>query len=433
MITDCLYKFVYSKQANWINIVLLLLSVAIIYWPVYQFEFVIGWDDQWFVTNAYTQHGLNWKNISAIFTHFHHGQYAPLNQLYYTCIYYLAGYNPAYYHIAGVVVHGCNVLLVYGLIHTLARQFTRETLLPVKLISFFTALIFAVLPINVEPVAWVSASKVTLYALFYLMALICYIHYLRNRRATYFYLTLFFFICSFGAKEQAVSLPLCLLLFDYLFQRKLNTRSVWMEKMPFFILALLFGLITIQSQGFEDTDRSFYPLYQRIPLAAYTLSEYFTKCWLPIHLSYLYPFPFQSDESVPLWLWLYVIILPILGYCFYPKFKAPWLLFGLGFFLIHIVLVINLTSLARFSVVADRYAYIASIGVCFMISFSLVKQLYQVKRPLIIAVVALIYICSLGIYASVHLTVWNNTYSLKEKLKKTIERRADFDELKKLK
>src|SRR5690606_3928296 len=115
------------------------------------------------------------------------------------------------------------------------------------------------MPINVEPIVWVSASKVLLYAMFYLLSLICYSHFLKSGKSIYYYLTILCFIFSFGAKEQAVTMPLCLLLFDLLYSRKFTDIMVWYEKVPFFIISLIFGLITLQSQGLEE-ERHFYPI-----------------------------------------------------------------------------------------------------------------------------------------------------------------------------
>ncbi|WP_345230313.1 hypothetical protein [Olivibacter ginsenosidimutans] len=256
---------------------------------------------------------------------------------------------------------------------------------------------------------------------------------LNHQKTAFYYFTILSFIFSFGAKEQAVSLPLCLLLWDTVYRRNLATGAVWLEKLPFFVLALFFGLITIQSQGLEDTGRTFYPFYQRLPLAAYTISEYFTKCIFPMNLSYLYPFPFEGDEGVCWWLWIYPLAIPLILYTLYPYIKRQWLFFALFFFGIHLVLVINLFSLARFSVVADRYGYLASIGPCFLISYIYVAYLVRKRNIPIVYLFGIIYLGALFLYAANHLSVWRNTYTLKAKLKHTIESRSDFEELKKLK
>ncbi|MDR6570730.1 hypothetical protein [Chitinophaga ginsengisegetis] len=399
---------------------------------MYKFDFLYGWDDQWFVTNHYTELGFSADNLYEILTNFHYGQYAPLNQLYYTLLYNLFGYNPAAFHVAGVCLHVVNIVLVYFFIDIIGEAVLKMPRGQVKQTAFMTALLFALLPVNVEPVAWVAASKVTLYTGAYLAALICYCRYLKTDSAMPFYGTILFFILSFAAKEQAVLLPVCLLLIDYVYNRNFSKRIVWMEKLPFFILAVLFGIITIKSQGFQSGERSFYSFYQRVPLAFYTVSEYFTKCLIPVNLSYLVPFPFQIDDEVSPWLWIYVVTIPLIIYCFYKQIKRNrWLLFGLVFFFIHIVLVANLFPLARFAIVADRYAYLASIGLCLVAAYLFVYYMEKTQFQAFVKGGVAVYAVTLMLYSMFHIEVWTNAWRLKKKLKYTIEHRPDYETIKK--
>jgi hypothetical protein len=407
----------------------LVFSVVIVYWQVYSFDFLMGWDDQWFITNAYTENGLHWDNIYAILTDFYYGQYAPVNQLYYTVLYSLFQYNPAYFHIASAIVHLVNVLLVYQLIYQLAPRIAILNDILVRQMSFLTALLFSVLPINIEPVAWISASKVMLYAFFYLLALLSYCRYLRTKKPAGFYLTILYFILSFGAKEQAVMLPACLLLLDHVYRRNFRKKEIWIEKLPFILLSILFGFITIQSQELQSSEQEFYPIYERIPLSFYTLSEYFTKSFIPVNLSYLYPFPFQIAEKAPWWLWIYVLAVPAIIYCFFPQIKKRWMYFGALFFLIHIILVLNFIPVGRFSVIADRYAYVASIGLCFIAAYTFVVYTNGSRFKRLFKVAAALYITTLVIYGTSHIGVWENAPSLKERLRRTIENRYDYPQL----
>lgn len=418
-----------TRQA-FIHSAILLSVVLVIYWPVYSFEFLNGWDDQWFVTNPYTANGLNWYNLWDIFTHFYYGQYAPVNQLYYTILHSLFGYSPMAFHVASVGLHAANVLIVYRFLLTIAPKIFTDKDSSLRSISFVSTFFFALLPINIESVAWVSASKVLLYALFYLTGLTHYLRYLDSRRAIHYYIALLCFILSFGSKEQAITFPLCLLLLDYFFRRKLNDSILWLEKLPFFTVALLFGLATIQSQGFDQEEKLFYSIYQRIPLVFYTISEYFTKTVAPINLSYLYPFPFERDENPPLWLWVYVVCVPVITYCLRTYLKLGWIRFALLFFLLHLALVTNVTPLARHSVVADRYSYIATIGICIVIGYGLSAAYFKTQWKSRSVGIGIIYACLLIAYSCSHIWVWKNAYTLKKRLKETIEQRADFEELK---
>ncbi|KKO92470.1 hypothetical protein AAW12_05055 [Sphingobacterium sp. Ag1] len=404
--------------------VLLVLLISIIYSQVLYADFLFGWDDQWFVTNYYTEGGINRDNIFAIFTEFYRGQYAPVNQLYYTTLHNIFGYNKPIFHLASLSIHLLNTLLVFQITKSVIKNAQN---CPKNIFPFLTASLFAIMPINIEPVAWVSASKVILYAFFYLIALNLYIRYIDRRKEKFYILTLFVFVLSFLAKEQAVTLPLTLILLDWYKGRNFNDRDVWLEKAPFLILSLLFGLVTIDSQELNDNGNNFYPIFQRIPLSIFTFFEYLTKCVIPINLSYLYPFPFKNGDQAPLWMWLYPIALPFLlwNLCYV---KDKLILFGMFFFAINILLVCNLTSLARYSLIADRYTYLASIGVCILIIR--IFQILYFKSQTRTKIFAGIYFFALLCYSFNYVQTWKNAYSVKARLKTTIESRPDFTKLK---
>lgn len=408
----------YIRKFNQLHIAGIIISGIIVFWPVYEFFLQSAWDDQIFVANKYTDRGFTWHNIVAIFTEFYSGQYAPVNQLYYTLLHSLFGYTAMYYHIAGVLIHLINAVLIYFLIKRLCEKITDSAHIKNAQIAFAATLLFTVLPINLEPVAWVSASKVIIYALFYIIAINCYCRYIVFNKPSHYYLTLLFYLISFGAKEQAVMLPFCLLLIDYVYKRDFKNMMIWYEKLPFIILSMLIGLVSIASQDFEPGETIGYPLHQRIVLAFYSLGQYIIKTVLPTNLSYLYPFPFKMNQPMPWWLWLYVPVICALILCFYKVVKKrKWLTFGIFFFAIHIVLVINLLSLARLSVIADRYTYVATIGTCFILAYVFINNLYKPKRKYYALIIGLMYISYLGFYTHRHSFVWRNSETLKMKPK----------------
>ncbi|WP_345329230.1 hypothetical protein [Mucilaginibacter defluvii] len=409
-------------QISRLHVLIIALCIGAIYWQVYDFDFLIGWDDQWFVTNNYTTSGFTLNNLYHIFADYYYGQYAPLNQLYYTTLYIFFGYNPGYYHLMSVLLHLTNSILVYIFI----QHLNAEIFLKIgnqKNIAFVTALLFGILPINMEPVAWVAASKVELYALFYLLALITYLKYINSNKAYYFYWVLFLYALSFGAKEQAVTLPVCMLLLDYSEGKSFRNKLIWIEKIPVFILSVLFGFITIDSQQVDERD--FYDIFQRLPLSFYTISEYATKCIIPVNLSYLYPFPFQKGENMPYWLYIHLIAIPLIPYLLKDILRAKWVIISCCFFLIHILLVSNLFSIARFSITADRYVYIASIGSCLLITNSFFYLKNKVKQRKNLRVLAFAYIIYLAAYAYLHLPTWSNTLALKSNIKEIILQREE--------
>lgn len=408
------------------SVATLVLFTLIVYFPVFSHQFQTHWDDQWVVINPYTENGLNAENLWAILTEFYKGQYAPLNQLLYTILYAAFGYNPFWFHLAGIMLHLCNVLLVYFLIRRILIQSGSFTPASITNISFLTAAIMALHPLLVESVAWISASKILIYSFFYLVGLHLYLRYLSSTKIIYYILTLLFFICSFGGKEQAVTFPVCLLLVDNAVNRDLKNKRVWMEKLPMFLLALLMGYITLLSQSADKvgllSNSRHYPFYQNVIFASYSVTEYLVKCLVPVKLSYLYVFPNAIGEEVPERFWIYPLLLLILLFSFWDFWKKKWVFFGMAFFLVHIAMVLHIIPMARFAMVADRYAYLSSVGIFFLVAFFADKALQQTKHIRLVLTVAFLYALLIGVYAHQRSKVWRNSDTLKQELKELLEK-----------
>ena len=435
------------KNSKYFYPVILAACTIAAYFPILGNDFLYFWDDQWVVINRYTESGLNGKNLWAILTEFYHGQYAPLNESLYLILYTVfGGYKPFWFHLASLLLHIANALLVYYCIRLLL-EISRKIIVEHKeLTAFFTALIFAVHPFNVESVAWMSASKVLVYSFYYLLATYTFIKYLSchcgldpqspaGKSLKYYLLTLLLFICSFLGKEQAVSFPLWILLIYWLTGYSLKDKKVWLSVAPFLLLSFAFGIITILSQtgGRSLFDQSGYPFWQRIVYACYTFTEYLLKSVLPFKLSYLYPFPSVVGDPLPNWLLFYPMLLSCLALAFWKQIITHkiWL-FCLLFFGIHIAVALHIISLSRFAVVADRYAYIATIGVCFAVAYYTVifiKRLKgNMKKGICVAFAA--YLLYFGIYTNIRSRVWYNTDSLKKEIRELLKEREDFKELK---
>jgi hypothetical protein len=418
-------------SSNFLLAATLCCCCVIAYYPTFFNNFQMLWDDQWVMMNDYTEGGFTTENISSILTEFYHGQYAPVNELFYLTLYTLFGYNAFAFHTASLLVHIANVLLVYFLLKKVLHSSQQFTTVSVWRIAFMAALLMAVHPFLVEAVAWVAASKCILFALFYLIALHCYVNYLITNKWLYFWLTLLFFIISFGAKEQAVTMPVCLLLFDYALNRHLKSEQVWFEKLPFFCLSVSFAIITFYSQAANGegllSAQKHYPFYQNIVLGAYTVTEYIIKCVLPVRLSYIYPFPYLPGQAMPVKLWLYPVVLVVAAAGFYKFWCRPWVLFGMGFFIIQITVVANIIPTARFAIVADRYVYLPAIGIFFLIAHLLNEALQnQYKHKKIFLLGTGIYIFCLSVYARQRTKVWHSSNTLKKEMEQTIKGRSDY-------
>ena len=139
------------------------------------------------------------------------------------------------------------------------------------------AALFGVHPIHVESVAWASELKDLLYTFFFLCSYIYYLKYQKDKKRMFYFLSVFLFLLSLLSKAMAASLPVLLLVTDYFKGYKINTKSI-MEKVPYFILALIFGIVAIAAQKTSGaTDIALYPMHQRIVFASYGFITYLFK------------------------------------------------------------------------------------------------------------------------------------------------------------
>jgi len=427
--------FAHIKNSRWIYPVLLTGSVLAVYFPILGNDFLYYWDDQWVVMNDYTISGLNGENLWAIFSEFYHGQYAPMNESLYLILYSAFEYNPFWFHLTSLLLHIANVLLVYACIFRLLELSKKIVVEYKQFIAFFTALIFAVHPFNVESVAWMSASKVLVYSFFYMLATYTFLNYLKRNKWQYYFLTLFLFICSFLGKEQAVSFPLWILLIFWLTGYSFKNKKLWLAVAPFLLLSAVFGIITILSQTGDGSlfDEGGYPVWQRVVYACYTFTEYFLKSVFPFKLSFLYPFPSLVGDPLPQWLLLYPALLTVLLLSFWKLIVRHkiWI-FCLLFFGIHIAVALHIVSLSRFTVVADRYVYMASIGACLLIAYYAVRFIKEWKgyRQLGLSLAFAAYLLYFGVYTNIRSRVWHDTDSLKKEIKELLKERNEYEELK---
>ncbi|WP_370860746.1 hypothetical protein [Parabacteroides faecis] len=412
--------YLYSK---WINLFLLIICF-IVYYPILRNSFLTGWDDQWMVFSHYTENGWTIDNLWHIFTDFFGGQYAPFASLSYLFLYTLFGYDPLYFHLYSLLWHiGC-VFLVWKFISSILRMHGEMEDKHILFITLITTILFAVHPINVETVAWISALKILLYAFFYLLGLLCYLRYIEGQKITYYLLTIVCFLCSFLGKEQAVTFPLTLLVIDWFANRDLKNIVIWSEKMSFFIMAFLFGAITILSQGKSIYEITF-PLHQRLIFGCFALIEYITKCLFPVKLNFFYPFPIVLGEEVPLQFYIYpVLILLLIGWGWVYR-RNKYIIFGVLLFIVNLLLSIHIINMSRHSIIADRYMYLSYIGIAFLIGYGILYIKLQFSYLKSSLFVLSIYIFLLSVYTFQYAKKWENTSRVKEYTKEILDRRVN--------
>lgn len=394
---------------------------VLIYHNVFSHEFQLQWDDQWQVINSMTNDGISLKNLQTIFASINNSQYSPINQLYYTFIHLCFGYSSLAFHIGNLLFHIFNAYLVYLLAYSFIRShFSTQKVLS---ISFFTALLFAIHPIQVETVCWISASKIVLSTFFYLLALVSYIQYVRNNsKWQYLWVSIASCILAMGCKEQSVIIVPCLLLFDWmLFKRNMRSLKVYIEKIYYLIPTIIIFIITLIANKDTGEEIIGYTLVDRFIFLCYSSFKYLLISVIPFKLSYLYPFPFQVGEKIPMALWIYPFVILFIGYVIYLCRRKTLLVFCTLFFILHLLPVLHVIPLPRYVIAADRYLYIPYISFAFGLSI-LLYHLYERQRKWILYI-GFIYCSYLCVYAAYYAPVWKNSDTLKKHYKEILKKR----------
>lgn len=338
-----------------VPLALVLLVTAIIYIPAASNEWV-NWDDYGYVVDNQIIREFSLKNLVAIFTTLEQeGNYHPLTMLTYNIEYQFFHLNPHGYHVVNICLHLLNTALVFWLMSVLSGK---------RGVSFIVSLLFGIHPLHVESVAWVSERKDLLYTFFYLGALISYLYYIKKGgRKKYYAGAFLLFILSVLSKAMAVSLPAVFLLMDFFVGRKFD-KKVILEKVPFFVVGVAFGVVALIAQQAAKAIHGFtaYSLFEKCIFACYGFITYLVKLVVPTKFSAFYPFPEKVNGVLPASLWLYPIFVVVLaGVVLYSLKYTRKVFFGAAFFAITVFLVLQLLQVGG-AVMADRYSYIPSIG-----------------------------------------------------------------------
>ncbi len=399
-----------SKNSRIIAIAIISLVITFfVFRPVLKNEFV-NWDDPSYVLK--NKHFRDFS-LSAVFQSYDVGNYHPFTiiSLY---IDYKIGLknnekiNAYSFHLHNLILHLISVLFVFIFIYYLFNK----KIIP----AFFVAILFGVHPMHVESVAWVSERKDVLYTMYFFASLVCYMVFRQHKGKQIWYcLSVVFFLFSLFSKGQAVTLFLVIVLIDFYQKRKID-KAFFIEKVPFFLLSLLFGLIAIDAQktggGTEQVELA---LHDSLFVGFYGILLYIYKFFCPANLSVFYPYPFNEQGSLPSIMYCSPIIVAIIVIVLYFIFrKDAKAYFGPLFFLATIFPVLQFLPIGR-QIIAERYTYIPYVGLSIMIVYIIQKldNIPSLKKNVIPSYIVLsIFVVVLSIKTNNYTRVWKNSKTL---------------------
>src|SRR5881396_482688 len=294
-----------QEWVRWLVPLLVVLCTLAAFLPTLQNHFVNWDDDKNFLDNPYYR-GLAWTQLRWMWTT-HLGHYIPLTWMTFGLDYLLWGMNPLGYHLTNLLLHSANgVVFFFVVCRILARALPglseRGHALAVS--AGVAALVFAIHPLRVESVAWVTERRDVLSGLFYLVAILLYLRACEGmaRGRGWYWLSVAVFVCALLSKSMVVNLPIVLLILDVYPLRRLGgfvgwwcgpARRVYVEKIPFVFLAAAASAVALMAQLSVHTVTSLAQLSVpgRLAVSAYGLSFYLWKTVAPMNLSPLYELP----------------------------------------------------------------------------------------------------------------------------------------------
>jgi tetratricopeptide (TPR) repeat protein len=356
----------------------LVLATGAVYLQVWNHEFV-GYDDDGYVTeNVRVKNGLTLDNIIWAFKTPH---------------------KTGRHHMTNVLFHILNSLLLFGVFRKMTGKVWQ---------SGFVAAMFALHPLHVESVAWVSERKDVLSMFFWMLTLWSYARYAEYPQIKRYIPVIGFFALGLMAKPMLVTLPFVLLLLDYwpLKRVQFNTSNkdtamaaqrfsvgfLIREKAPFFVLSLTSCFITFFAQKKGGAIGAFetHPFSVRVANAFVSYLEYIQKMIWPDNLAVLYPYP----DTISRWQLIAALIV-LSGISFlairYLK-QLPWLGVGWFWYLGTLVPVIGLVQVGV-QALADRYTYIPLTGLFIIFAWGLTQLMagWRHRRIAISAICAALF------------------------------------------
>jgi hypothetical protein len=357
--------------ARWVVPVIIVLLIGGAFLPALQNEFVNWDDDKNFLSNPHYR-GLGLDELRWMFTAFHEGHYIPLAWLTFGLDYLLWGMDPTGYHLTNLLLHVATAAAFYFLTIRLLRLASgsvgEDKALWVG--AAFAALFFAVHPLRVESVVWITERRDVLSGLFYILTILAYFRASDRvgRGTRWYWVSVALFASALLSKSMAVSLPVVLLILDVYPLRRLggrvgwwsaSVRHVYTEKIPFVLLAVVASAVAFVALSHSTAMLSLEKVspLERLMISGYGLGFYLWKTIVPLNLFPIYPLSIKSTTFI----WSHILVLIFMVLTFALRHRLPGLLAA---WLTYVVILLPVIGIVQNGpqITADRYTYLSCLG-----------------------------------------------------------------------
>ncbi|MEZ4884970.1 MAG: tetratricopeptide repeat protein [Chitinophagales bacterium] len=368
---------------------------------------ITSWDDNIYITENPMIFEWSVENLKAIFSQPVAGNYHPITMLSLAINYQFSGVEPFGYHLMNLLLHLLNVVLVFYFVWLLSKG--------KKWVAFTSAILFGIHPMHLESVAWIAERKDVLYAFFFLLGLISYLHFRLKKEPRLYAFTFVWFLLSVLSKPAAVVFPLVLILLDYWrYEQSSSKRKRWdwqkiiVPKIPFFIVSLIIGIVTLktQSEG-AISELDTFTFFQKFVFVCYGFVMYVVKAIFPFQLSAFYDYPNLNVALPVVYQIMPIAAIAIIAAVWYSWRYTKIIGLGVAFFFVNIVLVMQFISVGA-AVMADRYTYLPYIGIFIVLGYGFDKLMRQQQTKTIVTVIAAAYVIALSFLTFQRTKVWEN-------------------------
>ncbi|MFI5178263.1 MAG: tetratricopeptide repeat protein [Vicinamibacterales bacterium] len=388
----------------WLAVALAAITI-LVYADVWSFDFVNFDDPHYVIDNSHVTAGVRWPGVAWAFTTGYAANWHPITWLSHMLDVTLFGVAPGPAHVVNLLLHIANAVLLFWWLHRTTRAVGR---------SAVVAALFAVHPLHVESVAWISERKDVLSTFFALLTLTAYASYVERPGLRRYVLVAVALALGLMAKPMLVTLPLILLLLDvWPLGRVAGLGALVGEKVQLFVLAAASIVVTIavQQRGGAIAEFAPYSVSERIAHVLVAYVEYLWKAVWPSRLAVFYPLPIATSG----WLALAsaTVLATITTAAVGLRRTAPWFLAGWLWYVVMLLPVIGLIQIGGQSM-ADRYTYLPLVGVFIAVAWGL-QAVWSRRLPgrePLLAGAAVLAIGGYGVVAHGQLQSWRDSLSL---------------------
>src|SRR3989454_874824 len=412
-----------QRWRRWVIPVLIALVTVAAFLPTLHNHFVNWDDDTNFLDNPHYR-GLDWTHLRWMWTT-HVGHYIPLTWMTLGLDYLLWGMKPVGYHLTSLLLHAANAVVFFFVVR---RLLTRALPSPAErghalaVSAGVAALVFAIHPLRVESVAWVTERRDVLSGLFYLVTILLYLRACERgaRSRGWYWLSVAAFVLALLSKSMVVNLPVVLVILDVYPLRRLGgavgwwsapARRVYVEKIPFVLLAAVASAVALMAQLSHDTMVSVVQRsgLGRLAVSVYGLSFYLWKTVAPVNLSPLYELPPTVNPWAMPFLLSYGLVLAITAIVLAFRRRVPGLPAAWVAYIVVLLPVLGIFQSGP-QIAADRYTYLASLGWAILVSAGVLS--HWRRRPFLFTGLAACVLFGLGILTWNQVQVWRDSEKL---------------------